>query len=164
MNDTPRIRIASREVLDDIRSAAWLESETNAGADLHRRHEMADICEKDNIERVWRILGICVAEIRMALRAILIPDPQGWLHNDLERPEHWDFIFQNPLPPHTANFLKEKIHEYLVARVIADRLAVLIPDAADFWLSNAADILTTISSTSNNATEIRPVRRPLWPL
>lgn len=164
MNNIANIRISSREVIDDIRSAAWLESETNPDADIHSRHEMADICEKDNIERVWRILGICVAEIRMALRAILIPDPQEWLRNDLERPEHWDFIFQNRLPPHTANFLKEKIHEYLVARVISDRLAVLIPDAADFWLSSASDILSTISSTSNSATTLRPVRRPLWPL
>lgn len=158
------IRISSREVLDDIRSAAWLESETNPDADIHCRHEMADICEKDNIERVWRILGLCVAEIRMALRAILIPDPQERLHNDLDRPQHWDFTFSNSLPPHTANFLKEKIHEYLVARVLADRLAVLIPGAAGFWLSNASDILTTISSTSYSASSLRPVRRPLWPL
>lgn len=159
-----QIRIVSREVLDDIRSAAWLESETHPSANLHQRHETADICEPDNVERVWRVLGICVAEIRMALRAILTPDSAAWHQNDLLRPDHWDFLFTSTLPPHTANFLKEKIHEYLLARVLADRLEVFIPEAASAWRIRASDALATVTATASTASSLRPARRPLWPL
>lgn len=164
MTAPTQIRIISREALDDIRSAAWLESETHPSANLHQRHETADICEPDNVERVWRVLGICVAEVRMALRAILTTDTAVRHQNDLERPDHWDFIFTSTLPPHTANFLKEKIHEYLVARVLADRLEVFIPEAASQWRIRASDALSTLYTTVSTAASIRPVRRPLWPL
>ena len=88
------IRILSQEVLADIRSAAWLESELHPELDLHRRHEMADICEKDNIERVWRIAGLSVAEIRFALDRILEQPADSGGINLLEQPEHWDFLFR----------------------------------------------------------------------
>ena len=46
--------IKSGEVLTDIGSAGWLEQELHPELDRHRRHQMADICEPDNAERVWR--------------------------------------------------------------------------------------------------------------
>ena len=109
------ISISSSEVICDIRAAAWLDSETHPECNLHQRHELADICEKDNIDRVWRVLGICDSEIRIALRNLLIPDRLHHLDNDLDAPDTRTYVFKTRLPPHTTAFLKEKIHEYMVA-------------------------------------------------
>lgn len=163
-DDMLTIRIVSSEVLDDIRSAAWIESETHPECNLHQRHEMADICEKDNIERVWRVLGICVAEIRAALRSVLIPDRSVFWQNDLESPEEWIFSFGSQPAPHIANLVKEKIHEYLVARVMADRLSVLMPMSAVCWEEQGKDAFAMLSSIASTELPYSPARRPLWPL
>ncbi len=157
--------IKSKEVLDDIRSAAWLESELHPELDRHRRHEMADICEKDNIERVWRVLGIAIAEIRLALQKILSPQSQISLVNDLERPEGWEFSFLFQLPSSSTSYLREKIHEYLVAAVMADCTAVIIPTAAKIWQERASDAIASLQNLASiSCPNCANVVRPLWPL
>lgn len=158
------IYIRSREVCDDIRSAAWLESEIHRESNLHQRHEMADICEKDNVERVWRVLALSMAEITHSLKGVLTADDKPELDNSLEHPSSWILTFRNRLDPHVAGLLKEKIHEYLVARVMADRLDVLIPAAACGWKGRADDILCSITVLAQTEATFAPVVRPLWPL
>lgn len=158
------IDILSREVIADIRSAAWLESEIHPECNLHQRHEIADICEKDNIERVWRVLGICAAEVMMVLRRLLLPDRMCRFHDNLERPDSWQFVFRHRLPPQVGNFFKEKIHEFMVARVMAERLAVLIPPAAACWKERADSILLSLRTESAASTTLSQVFRPLSPI
>ena len=157
--------IKSSEVFADIRSAAWLESHLHPELDRNRRHEMADICEKDNIERVWRVLGIAIAEIRLALQRILTPEKDISLENDLDCPESWLFSLRFQLPSSSLTYIKEKIHEHLVAAVMADRSAVIIPTAAAIWqerASGALACLQNLASLSNPP--FSRVVRPLWPL
>ena len=159
------IDIKSDEVLQDVRSAAWLEAELHPELDRHRRHEMADICENGNIERIWRVLGTATAEIRVALHKLLAPQGTVATVNDLECPDCWHFPLLTPLPKSSAIYIKEKIHEYLVAAVMADRTAVIIPAAADVWqerADNALAALREMAATSH--TPLKPVRRPMWPL
>ena len=157
------ITILSREVIDDIRSAAWLESETHPDSNLHQRHEMADICEKDNAERVWRVLGLCDAEIRLVLRKVLSEYDDSIQSNDLMQPEKWQYDFKCRLPPHTAALLKEKIHEYMVSRVMADRMEVFIPEAALPWKLRASDAMTSLTAAAQTTSLLTPARRPLSP-
>jgi len=158
------ITIISREVLDDIKSAAWLESELHPECDLHRRHEMADVCEPGNVEKVWRILGVCDSEVRMALRKILLSQEKDRYLNELENPETRMFMIEAPPASDKVAFLKEKIHEYFVASVMADRTAVIMPDAKRVWeerKKEASAALSTIAATSTNPAQ---VSRPLWPM
>ena len=67
------MKILSSEVIADLRSAAWLEQELHPELDRHRRHQMADICESDNMDAVWRILAVGIAELRFILLRILVP-------------------------------------------------------------------------------------------
>lgn len=155
--------IRSEEVLADIRSAAWLEQELHPELDRHRRHQMADICEPDNVERVWRVLGIAIAEIRLTLLRILKPRGDLLPANELERPSGWRFAFRQRIAPDVMEFLKEKIHEYLVAMVMADRAAVIIPQCAPIWQERTAETLSALR-TSASCSDLRPVRRPLLPM
>ena len=159
------LRIKSDEILADLRSAAWLEQELHPELDRHRRHQMADICEGDNADRVWRVLGISIAELRLALRRLLKPPTAFSPANDLERPDSWNFNFTYRLPDATALYIKEKIHEYLVAKVMADRTSAIIPSCADVWRIRAQDAHAALRETAATAaTAHSPVRRPIWPL
>lgn len=165
------LTIIAEEVLSDLRSAAWLESEIHPELDLHSRHEMADICEDGNIDRVWRILGLCVAEIRVILHRILLQTGRRHCYlpysddDTLLTPVHWHFRFVANLPIDTGKLLKEKIHEFLVARVMADRTAVIISAAARVWQERATDTLEELIQTASTVQLSEgPVRRPLWPM
>lgn len=161
----PILTIKSVEVMADVRSAAWLEQELQPQLERHRRHQMADICERDNVEGVWRILGVAVAEVRLALLRLLTPQEDTWLSNDLERPGSWTFGFRFALAPDVMEFLKQKIHEYLVAAVMADRTAVIIPSASAVWQTRAVTALADLRGTAATARPpYAPVRRPLWPM
>ena len=156
--------IKAEEVMADVRSAAWLEQELHPELDRHRRHEMADICEPDNVERVWRVLGLAVAEIRRETVRIFRQEKYMAMTNDLECPEEWTFRFLFPLPSSSVGLLREKIHEYLVASVMAERTGVIIPAAQKIWQIRASSAIAELRSAAATA---RPphaqVRRPLWP-
>ena len=157
--------ILSGEVMADIKAAAWLESELHPELNRHRRHEMADICEADNVERVWRVLGIAVAEVKIAIMRILVPGKFVVPVNVLRSPDVWRFRFLFPVHKTVVVFLREKIHEYLVASVMADRCATLIPEAAPVWRCRMEAALATLRTvTATLRPSPVPVRRPLWPL
>lgn len=157
------VSILSREVIDDIRSAAWLESELHEDLSLHRRHEMADVCETGNIEKIWRVLGLCDAEIRMAIGRVLITSSDVVPANLIETPKAWEYSFAAGLRTDTYRLIKELIHDYFVAMAMADRAAVIIPECASIWKERGRDALTALEQCA--AAEIAgvPVRRRLCP-
>lgn len=162
MTDT-FIRIESREVLDDIRSAAWLESELHEELPLHRRHEMADICEENNIEKIWRVLGICDAELRVALQRILAFPSKIVAVNAIERPGRWEYPVVEGMRAEIVTLAKEKIHDYFVARAMADRAAVIIPVCSDIWQTRAEEAMAAVAECAATAIAGIPVRRRLSP-
>ena len=156
--------INSNEVIADIRSAAWLEQELHPQLDRHRRHQMADICEAGNDDRVWRRLGLCVAEIRREVVRILRQEKDPVPSNVLLSPESWTFQLLFPLHASSIDFMREKIHEYLVASVMADRTEVIIPTASPIWRERAETALAEIRMLGATARPpFRKVRRPVWP-
>ncbi len=158
------LTILSDELLADLRSAAWLESELHPELDRHRRHEMADICEPDNVERVWRVLALCEAQVRLALARILCAPAQTPEANLLLRPTQWDFSFRFAISTPSGGFLREKIHEYMVSAVMADRCSTIIPPAAATWQQRrdgAIAALRNLAATTRLPTG--PARRPLFP-
>lgn len=159
------MRILTSEVIFDIKSAAWLESELHPELDSHRRHEMADICEAANIDRVWRVLGVAGSEIRLAIRRILRKSGAHCEDNSLSCPEAYRFEMRHHLPEALYAYIKEKIHEYLVARVMGDRMSVIIPRSAAIWEERGREAYSCLVQAAATAGRAKGrVRRPLWPL
>ncbi len=156
--------ILSSEILDDLRAAGWLEGELHPEVDRHCRHQIADICEADNVERVWRVLALCEAQVRLALARILLPGAQTSQANCLLHPTSWDFQFRYDVGNATVGFLREKIHEYMVSAVMADRCSTIVPGAAGAWEARRDSALGALA---NVAATVRlpsgPARRPLFP-
>lgn len=172
------MKLLTSEILADIKAAAFLESELHPELDLHRRHEMADICEAPNVERVWRLIALHASEVRVLL--MRLSRPGGHDHRPCKKPgaERFpaqDNILETPgilrfqVPWHIADdvksFLKEKAHDYILSRVMADRCAVIIPTAAPHWRARGDDAMEALRKASAAASQgLRPVRRPLPPL
>lgn len=150
-------------MIDDIRSAAWLESELHEDLPLHRRHEMADVCETDNVEKIWRLLGLCDAEVRVAIRRILAHPSPATTENVIARPLQWDYPLAGGIGGETISLVKEKIHDYFVASAMADRAEVIIAECAGIWRSRAAESLSTLSECAAAAIAGVPVRRRMCP-
>lgn len=160
-----KLLIKSSEVLDDVKAAAWLESELHPELNRHRRHEMADVCEPGNIERVWRTLDIAESQVRIALIRILKSPKHIVPVNALNKPDKWGFKFLFDVSDTVVGFIRDKIHEYMVAAVMADRCDTIIPSAAPVWRcrkEEALEALRSIAATTHPHSA--PVRRPLWPL
>lgn len=158
------ITIQAEEVMADVRSAAWLEQELHEGLDRHRRHQMADICEEGNVETAWRVLATAVSEVRMALRKILREEHATPLHNELARPDEWRFGLLFRIPTATTGYLRDKIHEYLVAAVMEDRAGVIIPECRRIWKERAEEALRQLEWVATTArTPWGRVKRPIWP-
>lgn len=157
------ITILSCEVLDDLRSASWLVSEISEIKNLHTRHEIADICEKDNIDAVWRVLGTSVSELRLEMIKLL--EPQKWISNanELTSPETWEFSFKIRLPDSKESYLREKIHEYLVARAMADRTSAIIPSASAYWKERHEEAMSGLRLAVAGCVSNGKARRPLLP-
>lgn len=159
------IEILSAEVLSDIRAAAWLEAELHPELDLHRRHQMADICEPaGSLDRVWRTLGVALADVRLHLHPILLEEP-GFRSSDvLWQWESAHFRFEVALHGDTAAFLREKIHEFLVARAMAEAAADIIPSSASVWNARASTARAAVAAIARSASAVRPSGRPLCPV
>lgn len=160
----PRIRILSAEVLADVRAAAWLEQELHPELDRHRRHQMADICEEHGgIDRVRRVMGVAVAEIRECLHGILLPAGRVRPTDVLTNRAEATFRFARHLHPDRLILIREKMHEYMVARVMCDRCADIIPGCAGVWRERATSALAQLREAAAS-TALRPGTRPLCPL
>lgn len=156
------LMIESGEVIDDLRSAGWLESELHPELNRHRRHQMADICERGNIECVWRTAGVAIAQVRQTLAKILKDEDGGPYVNEINRVDAWHFQFRQPMTAATMEYMKEKIHEYVVAMVMGERVEIIIPESAGIWRQRAEEALAMLRNVANMCH--LPCRRPMWPL
>ncbi len=124
-------------IIEDVADLAYVVGDVHSGErSAHRLHQTFDICAEGNIDRVNRILDLGTAEINLMLR--------HYRHDIGVRDQ----------------LVEKCVHEYLVARVMADWLAVTLPEAADVWKEKASEARSALAS----ATTCAPLLRRLPPI
>ena len=106
--------------------------------DEHARHQVFDICQNGNIDRVLRVLNLAHAECVEMLFPYTkteIPDTQTALEDVLTVPEAYDIVLNLPIgfSMTTVQLLQNLIHEYLVCRVLADWMSITNPNSEANW-------------------------------
>lgn len=125
---------------------------------------MADICEEQGgLDRVRRVLATAMAETRQALHDTLLPDRRARHSDTLEKSPQFTFRLAHHPHPDSIIYIREKIHEYAVARVMADRCSDIIPGCAPVWRERADTALSQLRDAAAHHT-LRPGIRPLCPL
>ncbi len=166
--DTKKVAIlhfVTKELLDDINELSYVEGDIMEGDDNHAKHQVFDVCEDGNINRVTRMIKLnfskCV-EFMYPYSKKEIPNRVG-LDNELEAEDEYvmKLTLPNTFSETTLNYLEELIHEYIVDQVMADWMSIVKPISQKNWQDKADDMETEILSSLNR--RVAKVRRPLSP-
>lgn len=135
------MKLNRKKLLYDIANLAYTIADTGEN-NRHTLHRVRDICQDGNIDRVNSVIDLAYSKVMTVLKVRLRIPPEIKLH------------------------LKEAVHEYLVCCVLADWLAITLPEAADVWKFRAEacfDAIKEIVSSILTNSSTRGFRRRLSP-
>lgn len=126
------------ELLYDAANYSFVEGDIMKADDEHARHQVFDIAEKGNIDRVTRVLNLAHAECVEMLFPYTkeeIAEGQEALNDVLTAPEEYHIVLNLPVgfSLTTVRLLQNLIHEYLVCRVLADWMSITNPNSEANW-------------------------------
>ncbi len=128
------------ELLYDIRNMAYVEGHVMSTDNEEARHTLTDIGEAGNVDRVTRMLDLCVAGCTEMLypftkRSVV----ETVLDDTLKETPVYKIEMSVPgaFSQTTAEWLERLIHEYLVCRALADWMSVANTEKAGAWLEKA---------------------------
>lgn len=125
------------QLLYDISNYAFVEGDVMGEDTEHAKHQVKDIAEEGNVDRVTRVLNLAHDEC--------VEQLYPYTKDDVVDGERFDDTFQAPkeytirmqLPDgfarSTVNLVRTLIHEYMVCRVLQDWLSITFPNSAPNW-------------------------------
>lgn len=148
------------ELLHDVRNVAYIEGESRdiAGSNGLDTHQIKDIAEDGNIDRVKRILDLGVSECEEVLYPYTkSPLSEFGVEYRDNRPldedsEGWVICMVVPLTMSrtTLCYLEKLIHEYLVALVLYDWLSLTGRESIAIWRDKREELMGQIKHIQNN--------------
>ena len=160
-----RITIVRKEVLQDVADCAYVEGDVLKTEDEHDRHQIQDIVEDGNVERVTRVMDLTFAEIREMLYPYTKQEVTCGNRIDDIYAEAEIYPLEMTVPAAfsqtTLDLIKELAHELMVDRVMADWMSIVNPQKAASWNDKADAAKGRVKSAL--AARTRRVRRTLSP-
>lgn len=153
------------ELLYDIKNLAYVEADIMETDDAHQRHQVFDIGEDGNVDRVTRMLDLAFA----TCVELCYPYAKTPARDHMEITDTFYetdvYILSLRVPEDfsaTSHILLEHmIHEILVDSVLADWLSITKPGAEAKWLEKLQTLKDEIKGVLSN--HGRRVRRTLTP-
>ena len=134
------------QLLYDIKNLAWVEGDVLAEDAQHSKHQVQDIGEEGNIDRVTRMLDLAVAHCVEALYPYSKTDVESGLvlNDNLTETATYavTLLVPDDFSDTTAKYLEQLIHNLLVYYVLADWMSianVANPNSAANWAAKAED-------------------------
>jgi hypothetical protein len=152
-------------LLYDIKNIAYVEADIMETDDAHQRHQVFDIGEDGNVDRVTRVLDLAFAAcVELCYPFAKTPARPYMEITDTFR-ETDVYILSLRVPEDfsaTSHILLENmIHEILVDAVLADWLSITKPGAEKKWMEKLEQLVSDLPGVLNN--HGRRVRRTLTP-
>lgn len=142
-----------KDLLYDIENIAYVQGDVMKTNDEHDRHQVIDIGQDGNVDRVTRILNLAYQECVDFLYAYTKADvfKASSLDNTFGAPEHYKMRLLVPpdFSKGTVALLKNLIHEYMTCRVIEDWMSITNPQAQPIWKNKLEEIEEAIISCMN---------------
>lgn len=173
---TVRMVLKREELLYDIKNNAYVEGDVMQVKDEHDRHQVQDIGEEGNIDRVTRMLDLAHAECVEALYPYTkevveaeteLDDIPSFVlkESEEEETESTDYeiflLVPDDYSKTTIKLLVKYIHEYMVCRVLADWLSITKPSSSANWQGKADEMMESMRESVNF--RVGRVRRTLTP-
>lgn len=140
------------ELLYDAGNYSYVEGDIMKAEYEHAKHQVFDIVQDGNVDRVTRILNLAHSECVEMLFPYTKNEIQSdgcMLDDKLTEPESYDIILSLPkcFSMTTVRLLKDLIHEYLVCRVLADWMSITKPDSQRNWEEKLASLKIKMKSS-----------------
>lgn len=153
------------EILYDCKNYAYVEGDTMKTEDEHDRHQVMDIGEDGNVDRVTRVLDLAFAhcvELCYPYSKVEVEDETSLDDTLQERDELvLHLMVPDDFSQTTVELMRRLIHEFLVYKVMADWMSLTKPDGEAKWVQKAEMVESKISAALTF--RVGRVRRPLNP-
>ncbi|MEG2599826.1 MAG: hypothetical protein RSA66_10185 [Muribaculaceae bacterium] len=141
-----------RELLYDAENYSFVEGDIMKTDNEHERHQVFDIGEHGNVNRVTRVLNLAYSECVEMLYPYTkeeVPEEQEDLNDVLEVPEEYiiELTLPNGFSISTVKLLKHLIHEYLVCMVLADWMSIVNKGSQANWEDKIMRLKTKIQTS-----------------
>lgn len=141
------------ELLYDCANLGYVHGDTMHTDDEHDRHQVMDIAEDGNVDRVTRVLNLTMAAVREALYPYTRKEAEDGETRDDTLVEVQQYTVNMLVPDEfsktTLTLLEQLIHELLVARVMEDWLSITYPEKSKTWKDKAEETLRKINIAKN---------------
>lgn len=166
MDKTVALIFERKELIYDIANYSFVEGDIMNTDNDHIRHQVMDIAQKGNVDRVTRVLNVAHAECVEMLFPYTkreIPEDQICVCDKLSAPDVYYIELTLPITFSctTIELLKHLIHEYLVCRVLADWMSITNPSSQANWEEKFRELKSKIQTSLVSRTG--KIRRKLKP-
>ncbi|MBE6199060.1 MAG: hypothetical protein E7138_02025 [Rikenellaceae bacterium] len=142
-----------QNLLYDIENYAFVEGDVMRTDNEHAKHQVFDIAQDGNIDRVNRILDLAHAEcVEMMYPYTKEPcDSEEVQDNSLSVKEQYQISMLVPddFSKSTVSLITKLVHEYMVCRVLADWMSITNPSSQSNWQSKLDSIEEQIRNHLN---------------
>ena len=142
-----------QNLLYDIENYAFVEGDVMRTDNEHAKHQVFDIAQDGNIDRVNRILDLAHAEcVEMMYPYTKEPcDSEEVQENSLSVKEQYQISMLVPddFSKSTVSLITKLVHEYMVCRVLADWMSITNPSSQSNWQSKLDSIEEQIRNHLN---------------
>lgn len=147
------LTFARKELLYDIENYAFVEGDVMRTDNEHAKHQVFDIAQDGNIDRVNRVLDLAHAEcVEMLYPYTKEPcDGEEVQDNELTVKEQYEISMLVPddFSKSTVSLITKLLHEYMVCRVLADWMSITNPSSQSNWQSKLDSIEEQIRNHLN---------------
>lgn len=165
---TVTLTFLREQLLYDIKNLAYVEGDVLPDEAQHSKHQVQDIGEEGNVDRVTRMLDLALAHCVEALYPFSKVDVESGVVLDdtlTETPTYTvSLLVPDDFSDTTAKYLEQLIHNLLVYYVLADWMSianVANPKSAANWAAKAQDLEDEIKSKLNARTgRVRKFQSP----
>lgn len=154
-----------KELLYDIKNYCYIEGDTMEREDEHAKHQVFDVGDEGNIDRVTRVLDLAFASCVELCYPYSKKEVKERTIRDDELEEEDEYVMKLKVPNDfsetTVNLLEKLIHELLVYKVMRDWMSLTKPESVEAWNKRIQELEEQIQTTLNG--RVGRVRRPLHP-
>lgn len=148
------LNFATSNILYDIKNYAYIEGDILQADDEHARHQVFDVCEDGNVDRVTRVLDLTMARVVELLYPYAKKEVREHSCRDNELEEEDEYVIKLQVPDSfsetTVTLLEKLIHELLVCTVLADWFSITKPSSTETWAARAATLEAEIRRAKNS--------------
>lgn len=151
------------QLMYDIRTGAWVIGDVMKTDDDHDRHQVQDIGEDNNVDWVARQLDLVHGIILQILQKLTPNYVRSTMDDDeidySNEEYHYSLWLPETMKQVSVKYLKELIHNLMVAWVIMDWMMLTNKEDYPIWVQKVEDLKEKLKDALNGnggITRIRP--------